>query len=323
MALDPVPFVIGGDAEHGPDVFRQALYAATAGRQGVSAPGDLKVTPLDVPGAGVKIAAGGGTILNRVATQQSYGVRNPVADVDSIQVPPSGSAGRRSHLIVCRVDNPYVDGNAQAPTDPVHGPFNEFDIIPDVPAGTRLIRDLAQYKGLSAIELARIDLPASTGTVTAATIVDLRQLTSPRETTETFSDLGVNTATLSATSGTIFPPFRPTVVVPDWATYVRVELIITSLSALGNSTGKYNVQLQDSAGANVVEGNSIGFNADAVVTSTRMNLLAIAEGGITGSRGKSLRPTTLMRKTDDAQKNLRYDDASQMLYRVTFYERLT
>ena len=32
-----------------------------------------------------------------------------------------------------------------------------------------------------------------------------------------------------------------------------------------------------------------------------------------------------MRKTDDAQKNFRYDDASQMLYRVTFYEapRLT
>lgn len=323
MALDPVPYVIGGDAEHGMDVFRQALYVATGGKQGVGGPSDLKVTALDVPGAGVKIAAGGGTILNRTASQEAYGVRNRAADTGSIQVPASGSGSKRTHLIVCRVDNPYVDGNAQAPADPVHGPYNSFALIPDVPAGTRLLRDLPQYKGLSAIELCRLDVPASTQTVTAAMITDLRQLTSPRETTEAFSDLGVNTATLSATSGTIFPPFRPTVVVPDWATYVRVEMITTSLSSLGNSTGKYNVQLQDSAGNNVIAGNSIAFNADAVVTSTRMNLLAIAEGDITGSRGKSLRPTTLMRKTDTAQANLKYDDASQMLYRVTFYERLT
>lgn len=323
MALDPVPFVIGGEAEHGPDVFRQALYAATGGKQGVGAPGDLKVTPLDVPGAGVKIAAGGGTILNRTAAQQSYGVRNPIADTNSIQVPASGSGAKRSHLIVCRVDNPYVDGNAQVPADPANGPYNEFDILTDVPAGTRRIRDVAQYKGLSAIELARIDVPASTGTVTAAMITDLRQLTNPRETTESFTDLGESAATLSATSGTIFPPFRPSVIVPDWATFVRLELILTSLSALGNSTGKYNVQLQDSAGTNVIEGNSVAFNADAVVTSTRVNLLAMAEGDITDSRGKTLRPTTLMRKTDTKQANLKYDDASQMLYRVTFYERLS
>lgn len=322
MALDPVPFVIGGDAEHGPDVFRQALYAATGGKQGVGAPGDFKVTPLDVPGPGVKIAAGGGTILNRTASQQSYGVRNPTADTESILVPASGSAGKRSHLVICRVDNPYVDGNAQAPDDPVHGPYNRFDILPDVPAGTRLIRDLPQYKGLSAIELARIDMPASTGTATAATITDLRQLTKPNESNETLSDLGVNIGRLSATAGTVFPPFRPSIVVPDWATHVRVELSITGMSALGNSTGKYNVQLQDSAGNNVVEGNSVAFNADAVVSSTRISQQAVAEGEITGSRGKTLRPTTYMRKTDNNQADLKYDDASQMLYRVAFYERL-
>jgi hypothetical protein len=322
MALDPVPFVIGGDAEHGPDVFRQALYVATGGKQGVGSPSDLKVTPLDVPGAGVKIAAGGGTILNRTATQESYGVRNPTADTGSIQVPASGSSSKRTHLIVCRVDNPYVDGNAQAPVDPVHGPYNSFALIPDVPAGTRLLQEVPQYKGLSAIELCRLDVPAATQTITAAMITDLRQLTRANSDMISFSDLGVSTATLSATSGTIFPPFRPSVVVPDWANYVRVELIITSLSALGNSTGKYNVQLQDSAGNNVIEGNSVSFNADAVVTSTRVNLLAMAEGDITAARGKTLRPTTLMRKTDTKQANLKYDDASQMLYRVTFYERL-
>lgn len=322
MALDGVPWFIGGEAEHGPDVARQLLYAATGGKQGVSGPGDLKATALDVPGAGVKIAAGGGTILNRVASQQSYGVRNPTADAESVKVAATGSSGKRSDIVICRVDNPYVDGNAQMPADPVHGPYDKFDIISGVPAGTRRLQELADYKGLSAIEICRIDLPANTGTVTSAMITDLRQLTSPRSESFTLTDFGVSTATLSQTAGTIFPPYRPTVTVPDWANFARVELVAAGLSALGNSTGVYNVQLQDAAGVSAVSGNSIGYNADAVVTSTRMTLLGFAEGNVAAYRGQELRPTTMMRKTDAGQANVKYDASSQMLYRVTFSERL-
>lgn len=241
MALDPVPFVIGGDAEHGPDVFRQALYVATGGKQGVTMPGDLKVTALPVPGAGVQIAGGGGTILNRVAPQQSYGVRNPTADLDSIKVPPSGSASARSHLVVCRVDNPFIDGNAQAPADPVHGPFDKFDIISDVPAGTRSLQELDQYKGLSAIELARIDLPKSTGTVGNAQITDLRALTAPR------SERQIVAATpteyyVTFASGQWKPfPQNPItgIQVPPWATHamIRAETAMKYIS--GNAYANF------------------------------------------------------------------------------------
>jgi hypothetical protein len=241
MALDPVPFVIGGDAEHGPDVFRQALYLATGGKQGVGSPGDLKVTALDVPGAGVRIASGAGTILNRVASQQSYGVRNPTADLESIRVPASGSAGGRSHLVICRVDNPYVDGNAQAPADPVHGPYDKFDIISDVPAGTRRIRDLDQYKGLSAIELARIDLPASTGTVTAATITDLRTLATPRTEQVRVSATPTDYYVTMATGQWKPFPEKPItgLQVPEWATHAIIRLETAMKYLEGNAYGNF------------------------------------------------------------------------------------
>jgi len=234
MALDPVPFVIGGDAEHGPDVFRQALYVATGGNQGVGSPGDLKVTPLDVPGAGVKIAAGGGTILNRTASQESYGVRNPIADLESIKITPTGSGAGRSDIVICRVDNPYVDGNAQAPADPVHGPYNRFDIIQNVPAGTRRLQDLDQYKGLSAIELCRIDLPKSTGTVTSGMITDLRDLTAPKSQPQIVKGtLDGTRVTLSTTTWQQWPQKPITgIKVPDWATHavIRVDTTIRFVS---------------------------------------------------------------------------------------------
>jgi len=163
MALDPVPWAIGGDAEHGPDVARMLAYLATGGKQGVVAPTDLKVLPLDVPGSGVKVLAGGASVLNRTASQQAYTVRNANTDIDSVKIGATGSGAGRSDLIICRVDNPNVDGNAPAPDDPVKGPYVKFDVIPGVPAGTRRLSSLSQYAGLSAIELARVDLPSPPG----------------------------------------------------------------------------------------------------------------------------------------------------------------
>jgi len=323
MALDGVPWFIGGDAEHGPSTARQLAYLATNGKEGVVAVGDLKVTQLDVPGGGLKVAAGGASILNRVAPQEAYTVRNPTADVDQIKIAATGSGAGRSDLIICRIDNPYVDDNAQDPESALYGPYARFFVVPGVPAGTTRLQDIAQYAGVSAITLTRADLPASTGTVTNAMLTDLRTLANPQETTIEVWDLGTALATLSATGGTVFPPFQPGVVIPPWATYARVTANVASMQALGNSTGAFNVQLRDASNANVLNGNTLAYNADAVVTSTRINLLAGAEGQIPASaRGTTVRPTLVARKTNAGQADLKYDSGSQLLYRITFYERI-
>lgn len=239
MALDGVPWFIGGDAEHGPDVARQLLYLATGGKQGVGGPTDLKVVPLDVPGGGVKVLAGGGTILNRVASQQSYGVRNPVTDSDTVKIAATGSSGGRSDLVICRVDNPYVDGNAQAPSNPAKGPYTKFDVIPNVPAGMRRLQDVDAYKGLSAIELARIDLSTSDGTVTTAKITDLRTLATPR--TERVVARGTivdQTVTLISNGWQNFPQNPITgIPVPTWATHATIQMRSTLRYLSGNAAG--------------------------------------------------------------------------------------
>lgn len=229
MALDGVPWFIGGEAEHGPDVARMLAYLATGGKQGVVSPTDLKVLPLDVPGAGVKVLAGGASVLNRVASQQAYTVRNPTTDVDSVKIAATGSGAGSSSLIVCRVDNPNVDGNAPAPANAMKGPYVKFDVLPGVPAGTRRLDELPQYAGLSAIELARVDLPASTGTVTSAMITDLRTLATPRsERVIVRGALTDASVTLSKDVWRAFPqnPISG-IVIPPWATHAAIRVATT------------------------------------------------------------------------------------------------
>lgn len=179
MALDPVPFVVGGYAEHGPDVFRLLAYLATNGNAGIVSPTNLKVVPLDVPSAGVKVGSGAASVLNALATQQAYAVRNPNTDTTSVRIAATGSSSERSDMVIVRVDNPYVDGNAQAPADPVHGPYVRFDVLVGVPSTAQDISDVPGQEGTSGLALARIDLPKSTGTVTASMITDLRKMANP------------------------------------------------------------------------------------------------------------------------------------------------
>ncbi|NII42105.1 hypothetical protein E9228_002763 [Curtobacterium flaccumfaciens] len=179
MALDGVPWFIGGpDAEHGPNVARLLAYLAANGNEGIVDPRDLKVAALDVPGAAVKVGSGAASILNALATQEAYTVQNKNTD-PSVLIAATGSSSGRSDMVIVRVDNPYVDGNAQAPADPANGPYTRFDVLVGVPSTARDISDVPGQEGTSGLALARIDLPKSTGTVTSAMITDLRKLMNP------------------------------------------------------------------------------------------------------------------------------------------------
>lgn len=324
MALDGVPWAIGGDAEHGPSVARQLAYLATNGNEGIVGPGDLKVTALPVAGAGVQVAAGGASILNRVSSQEAYTVRNPNADTTSVKIAATGSSGGRSYLVICRVDNPYVDGNAQVPADAAKGPYDRFDVIAGVPAGTTRLQDIAQYAGVSAITLARIDLPASTGTVTSGMITDLRVLANPHETTIVSANLGTVTGTMNSTAYQAFPPYQPTVDVPIWATHARVDVTISQVSAAGNSNGFVNLSARDTAGNTVIgSSDTMSYNVDTAGSSVRFVHLATVYVNISAYRGKSFKPYVHFQKSSANQNALTYDQYSQIVYRTTFYERIS
>lgn len=322
MSWDSVPWFVGGGAEHSPEVARLLAYAATGGAEGIVDPGGLKVTPLAVPGQAVSVSVGAALILNRAAggASQTYAARLPSAD--TVDIVETGSSAGRSDLIVAQIEDPFMAGERwQEPSDPKVGPYVFTRVIPNVPAGTRRLQDVSGYSGRSAITLARIDIPASTGTVTAGMITDLRNLARPRQSAETYADLGATASKLTSTSKAVFPSYRPSAVVPSWATHVRVDVQLSQVSAAKSSTGVFNLSVQNASGSTIITGDDVNYNADASVSSTRFVHLATVYGGVSGVRGQTIRPTLTAAKTNTAQADLSYDSGSQLVYRVTFYEK--
>jgi hypothetical protein len=175
MTWDPVPWCVGGGAVHSSEVGRLVTYLATGGRQGVLLPTDLLVTPMTVPGQGVFVSPGACVILNRAAgaAYDSYVARMP--SQDTVATTPNGAAGPRSDLVIARVENPFISGEPWSPpSDVTVGPYIFTRVVSNVPPGTKSVDAL--NLGYTAIPLARIDFPVSTGTVTAAMIQDLRSV---------------------------------------------------------------------------------------------------------------------------------------------------
>lgn len=176
MALETTPFMVGGGAEHSAGIARSIAYAATGGKEGIGAPGDLKVAAQSVPNGTVRVYPGVATILNSYAggTGQSYVAKN--LSQTNVTIQPTGSTGGRSDLIVLSVTDPEFEG--EAPADPNNFNYTRLEVISGVPSTTTSLDEIEYPR--PAIPLARIDIPANTGTITSGMIKNLRFLANPR-----------------------------------------------------------------------------------------------------------------------------------------------
>lgn len=172
MALEMDSWAVTG-AQSSARIARLMHQSGTASGNGVVDVGHLQVLPLEVPGGGVRILAGGATILGREQEfQGSYFAYN-VGDA-TVDISPTGSGGGRSDMVVLQVEDPNIDGTPwshDVTTDPVY----YFRVIEGVSSTAT-----EPPAGLTAIPLARVTLPASTATVTAGHITDLRQSANPK-----------------------------------------------------------------------------------------------------------------------------------------------
>ncbi|TDW69181.1 hypothetical protein EDF51_106165 [Curtobacterium sp. PhB25] len=319
MALDGVPWFIGGEAQHGGDAARMLAYLATGGRQGVASPSDLKVSALPVPGAGVRVAAGGASVLVRSLPQEAYTVRNPVTDLDQVKFAATGSAAGRSDLVICRVDNPNLDNNAPAPADPQKGPYTKFDVIPGVPAGTRSLLELDQYKGLSAIALARVDIPKSTQTITNAMITDLRSLANPRGDRQILFGTADPGNPLTSSTFTAWPTKNTyDIDIPSWATHIIARLEFMGGQTAARASGSLRLILGTSTAFGEYNYNYAAQGGQArqmVVVAGEMALPAALRGTTTSLRISGLR--------SGGDGNLFTVDDTYYLADVQFVERLS
>lgn len=264
MAMEPVPYFVGGGFEHSAELMRVMLAAATSGAEGIVTPGDMKITPLDVPGTSVSAAPGNALIRNSYGggTAQTYAAR--AASQTDLPIAATGSGGGRTDLIVARIDDPTYAGGA---FDPLTYEAAKFEVIRGVPSDTKTVKGLGL--GYPAIPLARVTLPASTGTITKGMITDLRYLAQPRKERHLFIEpILADEENLrlysTGTNGQVWPNTTSwRVDVPSWAQRMRVVanwggVLIRGVSGPANAYGTIWARL--SSGSTVVDTQRTGWN---------------------------------------------------------------
>lgn len=237
MSLDPVPWFIGGEAEHSAESARALAWIATNGRTGISRPGDLLVKPLNVPGGGVLVAPGGGSIESTYAgaAQQSYTVSNTKSA--QVSVPANTGSSAVTRYVGVEINDPQYAGSF--PADKANGPYTKFVVR------SSLARGVHPW-----LPLAKLSIPASTAAITGSMITDIRELANPRRVERVharprISSDGGSQQNLSArvsNGGEYFPggggsPNTFQVEVPDWAVMMIVEADWMSIRYQGGQTG--------------------------------------------------------------------------------------
>jgi hypothetical protein len=299
-------------------------YATTNGREGVVERGDCKVLATAVPGNQVRVSSGGVVMRNWNAggTNQSYIGRN-VGD-DLITVPAQGSGSGRSDLLVARVEDPQYSPWG-APPSVENGPYIYTRLISNVAGTTTSARQL----GLTypAIALARIDIPASTATITNAMIKDVRQLFWPQETRTIVAFEPATDQQLLAVAFSLWPSTQPTIVIPEWATWVEMQMTLTGILRTGTLRTVGQIRCVIAPGnPNTLVGTGVTYDTEAQSTNTRHslscglsgNIQALAGQSVTirgeGSRSQPISPNTADRLEARAA-------GTQVRFDIQFYER--
>ncbi|MFD8384246.1 hypothetical protein ACFV2X_37980 [Streptomyces sp. NPDC059679] len=237
MALNPTPIATTG-AMHTAQQFRMMIRDLSRANQGITEGDHLKVTALATPGGGVQIADGSAVIIGRVSSVQgSYSAYNIGVDT-SVTIAPTGGSGR-SDMVILRVEDPEYEGTRDPATDPIA----YFEVVSNVSSSATTVPS-----GYSAIPLARIDIPASTATITNSMIKDLRKVANPRRDRILYPYYAQDPlVTISGTSETwkTHPNLTmATIAVPSWATTAKIVFTVSGIRlADGNVWGNFRFML--------------------------------------------------------------------------------
>ena len=238
MTLSPAWAVDGGRVPA--SVARMLAWAATNGSNGVVQATDLAVTALPVPDGAVNVAPGGALMVNRFggrAQAQTYVTANDATI--QVAIPPTSSTARTDYLIL-RVDDWHFD-SSQQPSNPLDATYCSLQRV------TSLTGIAYPY-----VPLAKITIPASTGTITSAMITDLRQVANPRTKRVLRPNALIwgeqETLTNSTAQGEYWPNKggAQDVFIPEWATRVKIRADwLSILMPAGNVQGRVWVSFGD------------------------------------------------------------------------------
>lgn len=251
------PYVING-AAHSAALFRRQAQRPASDQAGVSRPGDLRVSPLNVPADGFRMAVGGASIPSRYPgrERESYGVENADTEITVTGVVGTGSQATRRDAIIVEV----LDPNYTAITHEEAAPLNytQVRVVQNVPANAKTVADIPALAGVTAYVVSFIDWPKSTGTITAEMLKDPRQVANPQRGERVYArpriaaDDGVQNFLVAtvANGGEYFPggggyanEFQ--VDIPEWATRMVIDARWMSVYYKQNPYGYFWVEYGD------------------------------------------------------------------------------
>jgi hypothetical protein len=306
---------------------RLQLQSATSGSQGVVGAGDLVVTATGTPSGNVLIGQGACVVVGQEGEFQGsyYGYNVGAA---TVAITPTGGSGGRSDLIVARVEDPTVAG-----TPWTHDPATDSLIYARVIEGVSSSTTKAPA-GQSAIPLARIDIPASTSTITQAMIHDLRGVDDNvtdgigRSYTTKRIQKGVSPQDLAG--NIISPTFENypnlvwTVVVPSWATQMQVvggwtNMAYSSADGNGDAQGYLRVRLY--LGSTQVVTSSAKYNFNISSNPQRVSAFEADQVTIPAAlRGHTCNLAMQVAGVSGKAGRLRADDYANFWVDMTFQE---
>lgn len=344
MAL-PNPWYIDAEARHLAPQQRLLAYSAVEGKEGVLGETHLAVTDLDTPGGSIQVMPGGYSILARHLGGAYEAYVGKFVEAETVAVNPTSSSGPRTDLVILRVENPYVSGSGSwsQPADPLNGPYVHVRVIEGVPANTNSVQALNGT--WSAITLARITRPASTGVVQQSHVTDLRSLAKlggerviivdpPDEPDPPAPPIAqaqfFDAKSFSGSEGTLGPatssswsPFPSTaywdVAIPSWATGVDVLWQVNNIRLETKGVfGETRINLDD--GAVTTPGTAFDLmHTQTIPGWQRHPLYAAGTMALPSSqRGKIKRFRVQMRLTAADGGLLRWNTGTNMVFQAVF-----
>lgn len=347
MAL-PNPWYIDAEARHFAPQQRLLAYSAVEGQEGVLGETHLAVSDLDTPGGFIQVMPGGYSVLAKHTGGLFEAYVGKFVEAESVAVNPTDSSGPRTDLVILRVENPWVTGSGSwaEPADPLNGPYVHVRVIEDVPANTNTVQ--AVNTSWSAITLARITRPASTGIVAQSHITDLRSLaelggeritiieTPPadpppiaqsiyfdiRNETSGSDDDEIDDDTHGSSGWLSWPEDADwNVPVPSWATHAEIILQLLGIRQEGEGTyGQLRVQINN--GTVITDPVTYDFTTDGQVEGWRRDpLFAVGSEYIPSSlRGRVVRFRAQATIEDDPGRDgtLRWTRGSAAVLQVVF-----
>ncbi|MDX3749624.1 hypothetical protein [Streptomyces sp. AK08-02] len=306
MTLINPPLLTHGGT-HAARAFRMMIRDLARGSQGVTEGNDLKVSQLATPGAGVRVGDGSAVVRGAAWGQGSYTQYN-VGDA-TVPIAPTG-ASARSDLLVLRVEDPEYEGTR----DPENDEIGYFHVVSNVSATTTAVPS-----GMTAVALARLDIPANTSVITTAMISSLRSIANPRR------DRRLHTAFPGSLSRMVYQdnkwhtwpgPATWRIAVPSWA--VTAKLVTTFAGLRMDSADVYarmqqvfgTVQGQDTA-IDDDQGNNV--RRSTIVLADSLTIPAALRGTT-----QTLYVQTYMSRSETG--NLGVDAATSVIADIEFTE---